>query len=603
MTDRETSLSCVLMAIAGIDRCWSRWSDRCRAQADDKDWPMYNRDVAGSRHNPGETAINASNAGRLEEKWRFPAKDSSDTIGVIHATPVVVNGYVYFGTANEDPTFYKLTPDGKVRWSYRNPLYVASRPAESAAESCEVPRCWPANVCGRRHLQLGTRHRRHRLLRRHGGLDLCTRSRDREGTLEAQHARQGVPRRASHEPLDGLADSRRRQADRRAAARWSNSSPAVSSTAAARAAASSSPSIRKTGKLLWKYDLGPKPEPLDPPITITDASGDHTFYFGPATSSIWSTPSFDAETGTIFFGTDVNTAPRRPTADNKNLHTRESCAVIALECQATAPRNGSRRSTPATSGPMRCGRTIPKRAGTRTNRSATRRRSTRSPWMASRPRSSASAARTAASMCSMPPTAASWPTRRSTPARRRIRCRRRRTRGCSRCPAPSADCRPAARPTARRSSPTASTPCGWRRSSLPCRRAGRCPAGESLRSASDTRSERWRHERPKVPSLGGPPPKAVYTDVGDPVASGIAVANGVVYFTAVASGKLVALDAATWRRAQGDRPRPGLVGPVGLSRPRLHRHRQHAVHPRRLRDLSAEKIHRRHVFLRLARRG
>ncbi len=37
----------------------------------------------------------------------------------------------------------------------------------------------------------------------------------------------------------------------------------------------------------------------------------------------------------------------------------------------------------------------------------------------------------------------------------------------------------------------------------------------------------------------------MYTDVGDPVASGIAVANGVVYFTAVASGKLVALDAAT----------------------------------------------------------
>jgi outer membrane protein assembly factor BamB len=37
----------------------------------------------------------------------------------------------------------------------------------------------------------------------------------------------------------------------------------------------------------------------------------------------------------------------------------------------------------------------------------------------------------------------------------------------------------------------------------------------------------------------------VFTDAGDPVASGIAVANGVVYFTAVASGKVIALDAAT----------------------------------------------------------
>ena len=61
----------------------------------------------------------------------------------------------------------------------------------------------------------------------------------------------------------------------------------------------------------------------------------------------------------------------------------------------------------------------------------------------------------------------------------------------------------------------------------------------------DTKRERWRHERPRVASVGGPPPKPVYTDVGDPVASGIAVANGVVYFTTVASGKLVALDAST----------------------------------------------------------
>ena len=61
----------------------------------------------------------------------------------------------------------------------------------------------------------------------------------------------------------------------------------------------------------------------------------------------------------------------------------------------------------------------------------------------------------------------------------------------------------------------------------------------------DTRSERWRHERPKVASLGGPKPKPIYTNVGDPVASGVAVANGVVYFTTVASGKLVALDKAT----------------------------------------------------------
>src|SRR5262245_25166464 len=88
------------------------------AQDDAKDWPMYNRDVIGTRHNRGETAIGRSNAAQLEEKWRFPAKGEDRELGVIHATPVVVDGYVYFGTAT-NPAFYKLTPDGKVRWSYR----------------------------------------------------------------------------------------------------------------------------------------------------------------------------------------------------------------------------------------------------------------------------------------------------------------------------------------------------------------------------------------------------------------------------------------------------------------------------------------------------
>ena len=87
----------------------------------------------------------------------------------------------------------------------------------------------------------------------------------------------------------------------------------------------------KTGNVVWKYDVGPKPEPLEPPITIKDGFGDHIFYYGPATSSVWCTPSFDAESGTIFFGTDANTAPRRPTVADPRLHTRESCAVIALD--------------------------------------------------------------------------------------------------------------------------------------------------------------------------------------------------------------------------------------------------------------------------------
>src|SRR5580658_9913556 len=68
-----------------------------------------------------EETLSPANAGKLVEKWRFPAADSKETIGVVHATPAVVNGEVYFGTGTF-PAFYKLGADGKQKWVYRNPV-------------------------------------------------------------------------------------------------------------------------------------------------------------------------------------------------------------------------------------------------------------------------------------------------------------------------------------------------------------------------------------------------------------------------------------------------------------------------------------------------
>src|SRR5215813_2066188 len=63
--------------------------------ADPNDWPTYNHDVIGTRHNSGEKMLSRVSVGQVVEKWRFPAADSSEQIGVVHAT-VVVNGHVYF---------------------------------------------------------------------------------------------------------------------------------------------------------------------------------------------------------------------------------------------------------------------------------------------------------------------------------------------------------------------------------------------------------------------------------------------------------------------------------------------------------------------------
>jgi hypothetical protein len=57
--------------------------------------------------------------------------------------------------------------------------------------------------------------------------------------------------------------------------------------------------------------------------------------------------------------------------------------------------------------------------------------------------------------------------------------------------------------------------------------------------------------------------------VGDPVASGITLANGVVFFTTVASGKLVALDADTGKVLKEIELGPVWSGP-SVSRGRVY---------------------------------
>ncbi len=300
----------------------------------------------------------------------------------------------------------------------------------------------------------------------------------------------------------------------------------------------------KTGKILWKYDVGPKPQPLDPPITIKDSWGDHVFYFGPATSSVWCTPSFDAESGTIFFGTDVNTAPCRPTADNPRLHTGDSCAVIALDVRKGTPKwvrqitSGDVWTNALRSYDPKEGRykdqsigdtpkiyTIPvegtptkvvgvgsKNGGFYVLNAANGRIVDHTPIYTGPPTYPLSP-KPDRRMLALPSCIGGLQTGCATDGETIF------TNGI--------DCLRLA--SQEKSADSAVPPTG----------------GRVVALSLDTRTERWRHERPKVASLGGPKPKPIYTDVGDPVASGIAVANGVVYFTTVASGKLVAVDAAS----------------------------------------------------------
>jgi polyvinyl alcohol dehydrogenase (cytochrome) len=499
---------------------------------DAKDWPMYNHDVIGTRRNPAETALDKSTARSLEEKWRFPTKESNEEIGVIHATPVVVNGYVYFGTTT-NPTFYKLTPDGKIRWSYRRPgipggtavgktrfqpsadgimgsalvtddtvyfadvggwIYALNRFSgaerwKRSARAPDFPGAHPINL-----FFAGPFVARGKLIIAGGSL---------EQVVSASPFYKGNSGRGFVVALD-----------------------------------------LKTGQVIWKYDVGPKPEPLQPPITIKDSFGSHVFYFGPATSSVWSTPSFDAETGMMFFGTDVNTAPRRPTSDDPRTYTRESCAVIAIDIEkgtekwVTQINPGDIWTNAMRSYDPKEGRykdqsigdtpkiyTIPlegkptkvvgagcKNGGFYVLKADDGRIVEHTPLYTGPPTYPLSP-EPDRRMLALPSCIGGLQTGCATDGRTIF------TNGIDALLLGSQE-----RPID----------------------SGAPPSGGRVVAISlDTKTELWRHERPKVASVGGPPPKPVYTDIGDPVASGIAVANGVVYFTTVASGKLVALDAAS----------------------------------------------------------
>jgi len=104
------------------------------------------------------------------------------------------------------------------------------------------------------------------------------------------------------------------------------------------------------------------------------------------------------------------------------------------------------------------------------------------------------------------------------------------TRARSPCPARSAACKPAAPPTTRRVYTNGIDQISLGTSADPRKTHGSAAhRGRVVSISLDTQTENWRHERPKVKSIGGTVGQSLYKDVGDPVASGIALANGVVY--------------------------------------------------------------------------
>jgi polyvinyl alcohol dehydrogenase (cytochrome) len=85
--------------------------------AGNKDWRTASYDETGSGNNTKENRLSRRNVGSLEVKWTFDTASAGEQVAPIHATPVVARGKTYVGSFGG--TFYAIGEDGDLRWKFQ----------------------------------------------------------------------------------------------------------------------------------------------------------------------------------------------------------------------------------------------------------------------------------------------------------------------------------------------------------------------------------------------------------------------------------------------------------------------------------------------------
>lgn len=526
------------------------------------DWPTYNHDVLGWRFNSAEKTLSPANVGKLVEKWRFPAADSKETIGVVHATPAVVNGEVYFGTGTF-PAFYKLDANGKLKWMYRNPARKAVLPptsdgvlADKLASTVQAGGIMSSALVADGAVYFADT----------GGWVYCL---DAETGTERWKLDMRAPSFPGAHPNNLtlcspiMADGKIIIGGGTLEQLYAGTKAYPGSTGRGFVMALEPTS----GQVLWKYDVGEKPQKLDPPVTVTNAWGTTTYNYGPATSSIWCTPSYDAQTQSIFFGTDVNTSPRQPTPENPRLYTPDSDAIMCLDV-ATGRRKWSTQIYPGDQwNNAMCG--WDPKTGLYKDCSIGDTPKIFSIDVDGKPTTVVGAGcknggfyilrADTGELVKHTPIYTGPPTEPPAPHDPRVLA----------LPSPigglQTGCATDGRTIFTNGIDAVRVTTQVNRSS-----PAQVPTGGRVTATSlDLTIELWRHERPKIAVTIGTPEKPVHYYRGDIVGSGIAIGNGVAYFTAAGSEKLVALDTATGTLLREIEIGPVFCGP-SLSRGRVY---------------------------------
>src|SRR2546428_5085539 len=112
----------LITLLAGILVSAGVWAQSGNRRNPAADWPMFNRDLAGTRYSP-LTQINTTNVARLTQAWSYRLRPEGKVLVAPspnevfqEITPIVVNGVMYLPAGDR---VVALEPEtGKEIWKY-----------------------------------------------------------------------------------------------------------------------------------------------------------------------------------------------------------------------------------------------------------------------------------------------------------------------------------------------------------------------------------------------------------------------------------------------------------------------------------------------------
>ncbi|ADO71400.1 polyvinylalcohol dehydrogenase [Stigmatella aurantiaca DW4/3-1] len=315
-------LTCIVTVVCALgSAACTDDKEKCEAPAtsvqERHGWPMAGFDQSASGHNPWEQRLSRETISRLEVEWVFDTARAGQPVRPIHATAVIdEEGTTYVG--DFAGTFFAIDSAGMLRWSFAADAPTAELaglfPPELGPPTAAPFIGAAALAADRPYVVAG----------------------DANGRIYARDLKTGAEvwtkRGLNPNPLGGVSgNSITLIGDTVLIGMSSLENYAFVLTSAGLPVQCCSHRGAlvaldlATGEERWRYNVVEAAQPLP--------SSAAPFVLGPAGGDIWSQPSYDPETNTVYISTGQNLSP---TAEG--LSTATSDAIIAVDFRTGQPK-------------------------------------------------------------------------------------------------------------------------------------------------------------------------------------------------------------------------------------------------------------------------